>query len=297
VARKKIDSATDQRPFSMIYHDFLDNDILTEHEKMVFIALKRFADSKNQCFPSLGKIADISRISKRKVQDTLKELERKQIIRIENRSRKDGGATSNLYILHDFKELWNADSSKDMATAINEYEEIKLITELQARGYTVIKEKEPTSEPAKVTDVSTQSDQSHNLYNYITQKEKSQERYTVDQIKQIFNYKIMIHDNPYQKKNIDSVMDILHTTMNTTQKTIRIAGESKSSMTVISKLMKLNNESIMYAIKKYTEQTEKIKNPISYMRTLLYNAPEQFNLDIQNQIVHDMAHRDEGDKQ
>ena len=53
----------------------------------------------------------------------------------------------------------------------------------------------------------------------------------------------------------------------------------------------------MYAIKKYTEQTEKIKNPISYMRTLLYNAPEQFNLDIQNQIVHDMAHRDEGDKQ
>ena len=92
-------------------------------------------------------------------------------------------------------------------------------------------------------------------------------------------------------------MDILHTTMNTTKKTIWIAGESKSSKTVISKLMKLTNESIMYAIKKYAEQTEKIKNPISYMRTLLYNAPEQFNLDIQNQVAHDMAHWDEVDKQ
>ena len=64
MARKKIKSATDQRKFIMIYHDFLESDLLTSHEKMVFIALKKFADSNNQCFPSLKKLIDVTRISK-----------------------------------------------------------------------------------------------------------------------------------------------------------------------------------------------------------------------------------------
>ena len=71
-------------------------------------------------------------------------------------------------------------------------------------------------------------------------------------------------------------MNILYTTMNTTRATIRIAGDNKPTMVVISKLMKLHNESIMYALDKFSEQTERIKNPTSYMLTILYNAPEQF---------------------
>lgn len=59
-------------------------------------------------------------------------------------------------------------------------------------------------------------------------------------------------------------------------------------MAVIGKLMKLDKESIMYAIGKFTEQTERIKNPVSYMLTILYNAPEQYHLDIKNQVSHDM---------
>ena len=54
--------------------------------------------------------------------------------------------------------------------------------------------------------------------------------------------------------------------------------------------MKLHHETIMYAIERYHKQTERIKNPTSYMLTILYSAPEQFNLDIQNQVSHDMAH-------
>lgn len=68
-------------------------------------------------------------------------------------------------------------------------------------------------------------------------------------------------------------------------------------MVVIGKLMKLNNESIMYAIEKFSEQTERIKNPTSYMLTILYNTPEQFNLDIKNQVSHDMARWNKPPKQ
>ena len=69
-------------------------------------------------------------MSRRKIQDTLKELEKKHVIGIEKRSRKDGGNTSNLYTLYDFKELWNAGSSEEMAAVVNEYEEMKLVSEL-----------------------------------------------------------------------------------------------------------------------------------------------------------------------
>ena len=292
MARPKIKSATDQRPFIMVYHDFLDSDVIGSHEKMVFIALKKFADSKNQCFPSLKKLSDVTGLSKRKIQDTLKELEQKHIITIESRLRADGGTTSNLYTLYDFKELWNAGSSEEMAAVVDEYEDKKLISLLEAKGYTVIKEKEPdTTEPTKdQLNQALMNNSSLNLYNYITDDAKSQEleRYTIDQIRQIFDYDILVNDKPLWQKDIDSVFSILHTALNTTKETIRVSGEDKATMIVIGKLMKLDYSEIMYCIEKYSEQTERIKNPTAYMLTLLYNAKEQMNLDITNQVQHDM---------
>ena len=292
MARPKIKSATDQRPFIMVYHDFLDSDVIGSHEKMVFIALKKFADSKNQCFPSLKKLSDVTGLSKRKIQDTLKELEQKHIITIESRLRADGGTTSNLYTLYDFKELWNAGSSEEMAAVVDEYEDKKLISLLEAKGYKVTKEKEPdTTEPPKdQLNQALMNNSSLNLYNYITDDAKSQEleRYTIDQIRQIFDYDILVNDKPLWQKDIDSVFSILHTALNTTKETIRVGGEDKPTMIVIGKLMKLDYSEIMYCIEKYNEQTERIKNPTAYMLTLLYNAKEQMNLDISNQVQHDM---------
>lgn len=293
MARPKIKSVTDQRPFIMVYHDFLDSDVIGSHEKMVFIALKKFADSKNQCFPSLKKLSDVTGLSKRKIQDTLKELEQKHIITIESRLRADGGTTSNLYTLYDFKELWNAGSSEEMTAVVDEYEDKKLISLLEAKGYKVTKEKEPdTTEPTK--DQLNQALQLNqfDMVNTTINSQKSQdvERYSLEQIRIIYDYDVMISDNPYQKHDIDSVISILHTSLNTTKATIRIGGEDKPSMVVIGKLMKLTYSGIMYAIEKFKEQTERIKNPTSYMLTLLYNAEEQMNLDIANQVQHDMYH-------
>lgn len=293
MARPKIKSVTDQRPFIMVYHDFLDSDVIGSHEKMVFIALKKFADSKNQCFPSLKKLSDVTGLSKRKIQDTLKELEQKHIITIESRLRADGGTTSNLYTLYDFKELWNAGSSEEMAAVVDEYEDKKLISLLEAKGYKVTKEKEPdTTEPTKDQLNQALELNQFDIVNTTTNSQKSQEveRYSLEQIRILYDYDVMISDNPYQKHDIDSVISILHTSLNTTKATIRIGGEDKPSMVVIGKLMKLTYSGIMYAIEKFKEQTERIKNPTSYMLTLLYNAEEQMNLDIANQVQHDMYH-------
>ena len=292
MARKKIKSITDQRPFIIVYHDFLDNTLLTDtYEIVLFIALKKFADDKNQCFPSLEKLSKITRMSRRKIQDTLKELEKKHVIGIEKRSRKDGGNTSNLYTLYDYRELWNSDNNEKTTEIIDEIEEKRMIEVLTAKGYYISKEKELESVPAKAQNQALKPNNS-NQFDNTSNSANSQdlERYTINQIKQFFDYDIMVHDNPYSQQDIDSVMDILYTALNTNKETIRIAGQDKPSMVVISKLMKLHHETIMYAIEKYHKQTERIKNPTSYMLTILYSAPEQFNLDIQNQVSHDMAH-------
>lgn len=292
MARPKIKSATDQRPFIMVYQDFLESDLLDNHyQKLVYVYLKKFADSKNQCFPSVKTLSKLTKISVNKVKLTLAELEQKGVISKENRTRPDGGKSSNLYTLYDFKELWNAGSSEEVAAVVDEYEDKKLISLLEAKGYTVIKEKEPDkTEPTKVTvEPSTKLNQ-FDIVNTTINSEKCQEleRYTIDQIRQIFDYDILVNDKPLWQKDIDSVFSILHTALNTTKETIRVGGEDKPTMIVIGKLMKLDYSEIMYCIEKYSEQTERIKNPTAYMLTLLYNAKEQMNLDISNQVQHDM---------
>lgn len=285
--KKKIEFITDQRPFTIVYNDFLESNLLNSDEKMVFIVLKKFTDDNNNyCFPSLKKLSEITGISKRKIQNILAELEKKGVIIKENRIKANGSKTSNLYTLFDFKELWTCNNIGEVEEVINKFEENQMIEVLSAKGYTITKKREPISKPAQVTDISTLENKFHKQDT--TQEPKSQERYTLNQIKQLFEYDIMIQDNQHQRKDIDSVIDILYTTMNTTKETLRINGENKPSMVVIGKLMKLNKESIIYAISKFSERTNRINNSSAYMLTILYNAPEQFNLDLQNQVQYNM---------
>ena len=293
MARKKIKSATDQRKFTLVYNDFLESDLLNYYEKMVFITLKKFADNETmRAFPSLKTIHSITGISLSQVRRSIEHMEELGVLSVEHRTDKDRGHQSNLYTLYDYAEIWNVGSSEnDVAAVADEISEAKLVAELKARGYTVIKEKEPDkTEPTKVTvEPSTKLNQ-FDIVNTTINSEKSQEleRYTIDQIRQIFDYDILVNDKPLWQRDIDSVFSILHTALNTTKETIRVGGEDKPTMIVIGKLMKLDYSEIMYCIEKYSEQTERIKNPTAYMLTLLYNAKEQMNLDISNQVQHDM---------
>ena len=293
MARKKIKSATDQRPFIMLYHDFLESNILDTYEKMVFIALKKFADNDSiRAFPSLKTIHGITGISLSQVRRSIEHMEQLGVISVEHRTDKEKGHQSNIYTLCDYAEIWKVDSSNDdVAAVVDEISEAKLVAELKARGYTVTKEKEPDTLQADQSDneSSTQLNQFDIVNTTINSKESQEvERYSLVEIRAYYEYDIMVNDNPFAKNDIDSVMDILHTYLNTTKKTIRIGGDDKPAMVVISKLMKLTYSEIMYAIDKFKEQTDRIKNPTAYMLTLLYNSKEQMNLDITNQVQHDM---------
>ena len=293
MAKSKIKSATEQRPFIMIYQDFLESELLDNYyQKLLYVYLKKFADSKNQCFPSIKTLAKLTKISANKVKKTLIELEQKGVISKENRIRPDGGKSSNIYTVYDFKELWGANNHEEVASIVNEYEDKKLISLLEAKGYIVTKEKEPdTTEPTKDQLYQAPQFNQFDIANATINSQKSQEieHYSMEEIKEYFDYDIMIQEEPFRQKAIDTVMNILYDTLNSSKKTIRISGEDKPAMVVQAKLMKLNHHCILYAIDKFANNTERINRQIPYMLTVLYHAQEQYELDITNQVQHDMA--------
>lgn len=295
--------------FTIVNNGLIETDLLTEHEKMVYIVIRKHLNQEKQtAFPGMATIAREARISKSQVLRAIKGLEEKGLLIVKRQITKYNEKKTNIYRFNDFAELWKArtvDELKKIATEtsisltddeiinkalqIDKKKRQKLYNQL-AKEFQKEKGLEPT-EPTKVTaEPSAKQLNQFNIVNTTTNSGESQlERYTTDQIKQLFDYDIMIQDNPYRQQDIDSVMNILYTTMNTTKATIRVAGEDKPTMIIISKLMKLDKESIMYALDRFAEQTERIKNPTSYLLTILYFAPEQFHLDIQNQVSHDMA--------
>lgn len=289
-----VQTSTPERKFVKVYLDFLNAGLLSGKEQIIFIHLKQYINFANdtgtvrgEVYPTLATLAKNVKMSEKTVRTVLQGLQKKGILEI----KQQGMNKPNIYKINDSAGMWKVGNVEELRVAVDEIEEKRMIDLLTAKGYYISKEKGLVSDSYQTTDTSTQK--KYDIYNKqdTTSQIKSQdlERYTLDQIHELFDYDIMVLDYPLQQNDIDSIMSILYTTMNTTKSTIHISGEEKPSMVVIGKLMKLHKESIMYAIKQFSEQTERIKNPTAYMLTILYNAPEQFNLDIQNRVSHDMA--------
>lgn len=291
---------TCQRPFIIIYNNYLDDSIFDNpYQIALYTALKKFADKNGQCFPSLKKLAHVAKMCVRKVQSTLLELKEKLLISIEHRKREDGGYTSNLYTIYDIAELHNTSNEKETTTTQGEKSVLKTETETTSDNTTIkeatvvseaeedieIKKEEPTSASTQSTDVST--NKSLTSIDDTTFQAESQplEKYPLNWIKERFEYNIMLNDDPSLQKDIDAIMDILYTTLNTTKSTLRINGENKPPMVIIGKLMKLNKLDIGYVIDRFKEQADKIKNHTAYLLTMLYHAPEQRHLYEQNNIA------------
>lgn len=289
----EVQLSTPQRLYVKVYHDFLDSKLLTGDEKIVFIALKRYIDFKSdqgEAFPTIEKLCNITGYGNQKINKILKSLKNKGVVKIIRR----GLSKPNLYTITDNADMWKAETLEELEIASNESEIDRSIRILTAAGYDVTK-KEPDCNPPKETQSSPRilNQENNTIEKVSCQDAKSsktkKEKYTTEMINDIFEYNAMINDYPSLQKEIDIVMNILYDTLNTSKETIRVSGENKPSQVVISRLMQLDTESIMYAIRKFNDQTNKLKDPSAYMLTLLYKAKDQEHLDIVNQFNHDMS--------
>lgn len=242
----------------MICNDFLESNKLNGNEKLIFILLKKFAGDTGECFPSLQKLAELSGFSKSTVQRILKSLEEKEVLSVKHR-RTQKGNISNLYTIYDYAEMWRTENKDEKS-----------------------QKKELPSKNAEESPNPNTNNTPENLNCQVSEK------YTLEEVKEYYDYDILINDYPDVKKDIDSVMNILYDALNSSNKTIKVMKEQKSVVVVQSKLLKLNYEHILYSIKKFDSVTQKIKNTSAYMLSILYQAEEQMNLDFKNQINYTM---------
>ena len=292
IERIEVQLATPERLYTRVYQDFLNTDLLTTEEKIMFIALKSFVDyrrDEDQVYPSMETLCRLTSMSRPRATRTISSLVKKGIVKKVRR----GLTKTNLYVIADYAPMWKAADEEELkmyAETNIPYTTEDLIRELQRRGVMLDKEKEPSTVGAAAGSdeldvfLTTNNCNSHN--------ERSQERYSLENVQDLYNYQVMLSHQQFDKKDIDAAIGILYDVLNTTGSTIRIGKEDKPTMVVIGKLMRLSYEEILYSIKQYNSRTERIGNPRAYLLTILYNAKEQMTLDVTNQVHYDMTNPD-----
>lgn len=242
---------------------------LSIQAKAIYAYLCSYAGNGETAFPSRNKILFDLCINKDTYQKYLKQLKDYGYIKVQ-KVRKDGRFIRNLFILMQIIEPCpEIPCPKISDTVISD---------------TVFSDNNNNNNINKNIDNNNQSFNQEKK----GEKEGKKEKYTLEEIKEHYDYNILINDYLDIKKDIDSIMNILYDVLNSSNKTIKVMGEQKSVMIVQAKLLKLNYEHILYSIKKFDSVTQKIKNPSAYMLSILYQAEEQMNLDFKNQINYTM---------
>ena len=281
--------------FTQIYNAFLDSEKLTQHDKMVFIAIKSFTNNKTkQAYPSLATISRVSGVSLSQVRRSIAKMEEMQILKVESRSDDyNHGRISNLYTLYDSPEMWEDNFStenEDFKAVAREIPDDILIAEYYRRHpeYLDIKK-----EPIIDTDQSTNIDAftyPNSDNNNIMEKNKRQESYPLDFLKKQYDYDFLKKEHPELLRIIDYIIQIIYDSLNSSCDTIRVQKTDRPKEIVASQFLKLTHEEILYVIDKYDQQSERIQNQKAYLLTQLYEAAGQYAADINNQVRYDMEH-------
>lgn len=110
----------------------------------------------------------------------------------------------------------------------------------------------------------------------------------VSLIKENIDYESLLISNPYEKKQIDEILDlIVEMVMNKNDKVL-IASSWYPASLVKSKFMKLDYSHIEYVLHCLQGNTSKVKNIKKYLLAALFNAPSTITGYYQAEVNHDM---------
>lgn len=312
-----------KRLWGKFYYDVIDSEMFDAKEKIVFLTLKRFVDFRKdtngeivaEVFPSMDALTKRLKMTETTVRKILKSLEKKGVIKI----KRQGLNRPNLYTIYDYACIWESTTQEELERAIKDPDKTDYIRRgekmgydvsigkadkesqikaLEEQGYKIIppgteepqaKEKPVTGAQPETSNTAQPTDISFSNNHYNGNVPKGQEElYSMENIKAKFEYDIMKIDYPMYDRLIDVVFNIIYDTMNSPNNFIRVQRAMKAKSVVVSRLMKLDRESIFFVIEKYQSQVNRIKYPKQYILSQLYEAPDQFELDLVNKVNHDL---------
>ena len=109
-------------------------------------------------------------------------------------------------------------------------------------------------------------------------------------------YRDIIKDNieygalcmSYDPERVTEILELIHETVCSSRKTIRIGGEDFPAEVVKSRFMKLGQFHVEYVFDCINKNTTKIRNIKAYLLTTLYNAPTTMGHYYTAEVNHDM---------
>jgi hypothetical protein len=108
-----------------------------------------------------------------------------------------------------------------------------------------------------------------------------------DIIKDNIEYDYLCMD--YDPERVTEILELIHETVCSPRKTIRIGGEDFPAEVVKSRFMKLGQFHVEYVFDCINKNTTKIRNIKAYLLTTLYNAPTTMGHYYTAEVAHDMA--------
>ncbi len=294
----EVRSSVPVRKFVPVYHDMLRADIKCE-EKLIYIILKSFMSfgcEEGEVYPSMDTICAMSGMSRPRATRAINKLVKNGYVK----KLRRGVTKPNLYTIADYPAMWQEQTTveerKEILDAEIPYTTDQLINELVRRGVLTEEKFADVGKKNGSVSAATENDpdgdggrlNTTSICNNTTHFSGDSQEYTINYIHGIYEYDILTQRQEHGTEDLDAVMDILYDALNTKKQTIRIGGEEWPTEVVKNKLLKLGTEDIEYAIEKYHGVTGRIKNPRSYILTILYRAKEQGHLDVVNEVNHDL---------
>ncbi len=141
LSKKDINLVYEKRSFSVIYNDFLDCEQLKSKQKLILLLLMRYGGASgndSKAFPSAATLARKTGMSVRSVRYVIAKLIDRKLIGKYARYDRNGGQTSNVYVVYDSPEIWQSQT----ANSSSNYEITRMVAKLQAEGYEVKKKAE-----------------------------------------------------------------------------------------------------------------------------------------------------------
>lgn len=92
-------------------------------------------------------------------------------------------------------------------------------------------------------------------------------------LKKQLNYEKLISENGVDKKQINSIINILADAMSSSSQRIHIAGEKRPLEEVIQRFSQLTDKHIVYVLECLSKNADKPRNIRAYLLTSLFNAP------------------------
>ncbi len=238
-------------PFTMVANKIIQSFELTIYQKMVYIILCSHANQRKGCFPSYTTIANECGCSRRKVIDTIGELEKTGYIIINHRKDKSGKHKSNDYEIV-------VDNSADGAYSASHSE-----------SYALPNSESPASNsecgaPELYKDNNIKS--FNNIHLSISEQDE------LDGI--INNAQLDVLDNQTDRDLFEEVIRRMYRA-----ETITVHGYEQPQIAVRMRLKNLNADIICSAFDKF--KGEFPRRPINYLTALLYNEMceyDSFNL-------------------